>query len=70
MYVWRRGLTPIYLGCSVHCQQSARTKSTNGGQVYNNTALSVCVCVCVCVCGGGCGVWRERVQCVYVEGER
>ena len=37
---------PTYLGCSVHCQQSTRTKSTNGGQVYNNTTFSVwCVCV-------------------------
>ena len=47
-------VTPIYLGCSVHCQQSPRTKSTNGGQVYNNTALSVW--------GGGrgCGVCGGR----------
>ena len=61
MCVWRR---LIYLGCSVHCQQSAWTKSANGGQVYNNTTLSVCVCVCVeegvvCV---------RRVWCVEGQG--
>ena len=58
------GVEGAYLGCSVHRQQSTRTKSPNGGQVYNNTTFSVCggegvVCVCV---------WRERVQCVLCVG--
>ena len=60
---WGDRVTPIYLGCSVHRQQSTRTKSTNGGQVYNNTTFSVCG-------RGGCGVyvWRGEVWCVCVEG--
>ena len=63
-------VTPIYLGCSVHCQQSTRTKSTNGGQVYNNTTFSVCGGRgrVWCVWRGGCGMCEGKVRCVCVEG--
>lgn len=51
------GGSRAYLGRSVHRQQSTRTKSPNGGQVYNNTTFSVCVgegCVSEGCVGEGC----------------